>query len=131
MTVIASTISGNTGTNGVGASIASRHRPPGRHDRGRQHRGQLRRSGAANLQSAGYNLTDDKTGTACDFTTATDLVNKNPLLGHLANNGGPTQTLLPGAKSPAANVIPTGTTLRGRSGLPRHRSARRRPARAR
>ena len=68
---------------------------------------------AASLSSAGYNLTNDKTGTACSFTAATDLVNKNPLLGHLANNGGPTQTLLPGATSPAADVIPKPTTLRG------------------
>ena len=40
-------------------------------------------------------------------------MNKNPLLGPLASNGGPTQTLLPGAKSPAADVIPKTTTLRG------------------
>ena len=40
-------------------------------------------------------------------------MNKNPLLGHLASNGGPTQTMLPGAKSPAANMIPETTTLRG------------------
>jgi hypothetical protein len=69
---------------------------------------------AASLQSAGYNLTDDTTGTACGFTTPTDLVNKNPHLGSLANNGGPTQTLLPGAKSQAADVIPNPTLpLRG------------------
>ena len=36
------------------------------------------------LDSVGYNLTNDKTGTACSFTRKTDLVNKNPLLGHLA-----------------------------------------------
>ena len=40
-------------------------------------------------------------------------MNKNPLLGALASNGGPTQTMLPGTKSPAANVIPKGTTLHG------------------
>jgi hypothetical protein len=68
---------------------------------------------AASLDSAGYNLTSDKTGKACAFTAATDRVNKNPLLGHLANNGGPTKTLLPGATSPADNVIPKPTTLRG------------------
>jgi hypothetical protein len=32
---------------------------------------------------------------------------------HLARNGGPTQTLLPGATSPAADMIPKPTTLRG------------------
>ena len=40
-------------------------------------------------------------------------MNKNPLLGHLAKNGGPTKTLLPGATSPADDVIPKPTTLRG------------------
>lgn len=33
----------------------------------------------------------------------------NPLLGTLANNGGPTQTRLPGVGSPAINAIPAGT----------------------
>jgi len=65
------------------------------------------------LASAGYNLTNDKTDTACGFTAATDVVNKNPLLGHLADNGGPTQTLLPAATSPAADVIPNPETLHG------------------
>jgi Bacterial Ig-like domain (group 3) len=68
---------------------------------------------STSFESAGYNLTNDTTGTACSFTAATDLVNKNPHLGHLAGNGGPTQTLLPGAKSPAAGVIPNPTTLLG------------------
>jgi hypothetical protein len=73
---------------------------------------------ASSLYSAGYNLTNDKTGTACAFTAATDRVNKNPLLGHLASNGGPTQTMLPATKSPAANVIPNPTTLRGTAVCP-------------
>lgn len=67
---------------------------------------------AASLDSAGCNLTSDKNGTACSFTAATDLVDKNPLLGHLADNGGPTQTMLPTPKSPAADVIPRSVTLR-------------------
>jgi hypothetical protein len=111
MTVIASTISGNTGggiysgqddTATLGATIVAGNTGVncGAYD-------------AASLNSAGYNLTNDKTGTACSFTAVTDLVNKNPLLGPLANNGGPTQTLLPGATSPAADVIPKPTTLRG------------------
>src|SRR5262249_20695149 len=73
---------------------------------------------AGSLASAGYNLTNDTNGSACSFTAATDLVNKNPLLGPLASNGGPTQTMLPGAKSPAANVIPKTTTLRGNQVCP-------------
>ena len=110
MTIIANTISGNTvggilssngGTATLGATIVAGNTGYN-----------CDAGSAASLASAGYNLTNDTTGTACSFTTA-DLVNKNPLLGPLASNGGPTQTLLPGAKSPAADVIPKGTTLRG------------------
>jgi hypothetical protein len=63
----------------------------------------------------GYNLTDD---TSCGLTASTD-VNANPLLGALANYGGPTQTLLPAATSSAVGVIPTGTTLNGVQVCPR------------
>jgi hypothetical protein len=111
MTVIASTIAGNTGggiysgqlaTASLGATIVAGNTGPN-----------CAGYDAASLDSAGYNLTNDTTGTACGFTAATDLVNKNPLLGSLASNGGPTQTMLPGAKSPAADVIPKTTALRG------------------
>jgi hypothetical protein len=68
---------------------------------------------STSFESAGYNLTSDATGTACGFTAATDLVDKNPLLGPLAANGGPTQTRLPGGTSPADDVIPSPATLRG------------------
>ena len=111
MTVIASTIAGNTGggiysgqlhTATLGATIVAENTGVN-----------CDAYDAASLASAGYNLTNDTTGTACAFTAATDLVNKNPLLGNLANNGGPTQTLLPGTTSPAADVIPKTTTLRG------------------
>ena len=112
LTVIASTISGNSGGGiysgqgdiaALGATIVADN------------------TGGPNcvaydtgsLYSAGYNLTNDETGSACGFTAATDLVNKNPLLGPLAANGGPTQTMLPGATSPAADVIPDPVTLRG------------------
>lgn len=56
-------------------------------------------------ETAGYNL---DSGTSCHLAKPTDLSSKNPLLGPLANNGGPTQTrsLLTG--SPA---IDTGGTL--------------------
>jgi hypothetical protein len=111
MTVIASTISGNTGGGiysgqghiiTLGATIVADNTESN-----------CAAYNAASLYSAGYNLTNDKTGTACAFTAATDLVNKNPLLGHLADNGGPTQTLLPSTTSPAADVIPNPSTLRG------------------
>jgi hypothetical protein len=109
MTVIASTISGNTGGGifsndmaTLGATIVAGNTG-----------GNCDAFAAGNLQSAGYNLTSDKTGKACSFTAATDRVNKNPLLGHLAKNGGPTKTLLPAATSPADDVIPKTVTLRG------------------
>lgn len=49
----------------------------------------------------GYNL---ESGSECGFTSSTDLQTTNPLLGPLADNGGPTPTmaLLPG--SPAINA---------------------------
>jgi Big-like domain-containing protein/parallel beta helix pectate lyase-like protein len=112
LTIIASTISGNTGGGiysgqgriaTLGATIVAGNTG-----------GNCVGYDAGSLVSAGYNLTNDTTGTACAFTAATDLVNKNPLLGALASNGGPTQTMLPGTKSPAANVIPNPTLpLRG------------------
>jgi hypothetical protein len=110
MTVIASTISGNTGggiagnggTATLGATIVADN--TGSNCYGYD---------TASLYSAGYNLNNDATGAACSFTAATDLVDKNPALGPLASNGGPTQTLLPTATSPAADVIPETTTLRG------------------
>jgi hypothetical protein len=47
-------------------------------------------------EDQGYNLDGDD---SCGFTRATDITNTDPLLGPLANNGGPTQTmaLLPGS----------------------------------
>lgn len=111
MTIIASTVSDNTnygietyngGTVTVGATIVADN-TSANCDIGTP----------GSLRSAGYNLTNDTTGTACGFDAATDLVNKNPALGPLANNGGPTQTMLPSSKSPAADVIPTGAKLAG------------------
>ncbi len=115
MTVIASTISGNTAPSAGGiASGVSAVIHLGATIVAGNTGGNCGAAEPASLDSAGYNLTNDKTGTACGFTAATDRVNKNPLLGHLANNGGPTKTLLPGATSPAADVIPNpAPTLRG------------------
>jgi predicted outer membrane repeat protein len=54
-----------------------------------------------NLVSNGYNLSTD---TSCSFLTQTgDQNNKRARLGALANNGGPTQTHLPGAGSRLIN----------------------------
>ena len=66
--------------------------------------------GVATITSRGYNL---ERGNTCTFSATGDLTNTNPLLGALANNGGPitgsglpafTHALLNG--SPAINLIP-------------------------
>jgi hypothetical protein len=53
----------------------------------------------------GYNFSDD---TSCGFTAPTSNVKtpNDPVLGALANNGGPTQTLLPLTGSPLLDAIP-------------------------
>ena len=66
--------------------------------------------------SSGYNYSDDA---SCGLDAATDKQGAaNPLLGALADNGGPTPTLLPQATSPLVDAIPTaacsgGDTLAG------------------
>jgi len=71
------------------------------------------------IADQGYNIAEDA---SCGFT-ATGSVNSSPTLaaslGILANNGGPTQTLLPASTSPAVGVIPTGITLNGIPVCPR------------
>jgi hypothetical protein len=78
LTVIASTIAGNTGggiysagIDTLGATIVADNTGGPNCDAAR----------AGSLVSAGYNLTNDKTGTACSFTTATDRVNSKPASG--------------------------------------------------
>lgn len=68
---------------------------------------------AGALTSAGYNIVDD---TSCAFTSTGDQQSTDPLLGALADNGGPTLTRKPGAGSPAINAVPNaavgcGTTV--------------------
>lgn len=60
---------------------------------------------AASMQSEGYSWTDDA---SCDPGGSTDVlvVDGDPVLGALADNGGPTQTMLPGAGSPLIQAIP-------------------------
>ena len=62
--------------------------------------------GAATHDSKGYNYSDDDT---CGFTNVAlgDRENQgDPGLGALADNGGPTPTLLPAGTSPLVNFIP-------------------------
>ncbi len=56
--------------------------------------------------SAGYNYADD---TSCLFDQSSDQQSptNNPMLGTLAGNGGPTETLLPQTGSPLIDGIPT------------------------
>ena len=65
------------------------------------------------FQSVGYNLTNDPTSATCGFSASTDLVNKNPDLGPLANNGGPTQTLLPSLHQSGRQAVPLGAKPNG------------------
>jgi len=61
---------------------------------------------------AGYNIDDDGT---CGLSSASHSVSDSSTidasLGALASNGGPTKTVLPGAASPAARVIPPDTSV--------------------
>lgn len=60
------------------------------------------------VASNGHNLSSDKT---CNFSGTGDLNKKNPKLGPLRNNGGPTQTMALKAKSPAIDAgNPAGCT---------------------
>ncbi len=66
-------------------------------------------AGNGSINDHGYNLADDST---CGLSTASpyfDQPNTDPLLGSLANNGGPTMTMFPVAGSPAVGAIPNPT----------------------
>jgi CSLREA domain-containing protein len=56
--------------------------------------------------SGGYNLVSD---TSCGLSGTGDQQAVDALLGPVAANGGPTQTQLPGAGSPAIDAVPIGT----------------------
>ena len=62
-------------------------------------------TGPGSFTSGGYNLVDSP----CGSPAATDIIGKDPQLGALANNGGPTQTLLPANASPAVGAVPDAT----------------------
>jgi hypothetical protein len=59
---------------------------------------------AGTVTDRGYNLIGTTSG--CFTTIRTDITNTAVVLGPLRSNGGPTQTLLPLAGSPAINAIP-------------------------
>ncbi|MCI0395545.1 MAG: hypothetical protein L0322_11470, partial [Chloroflexi bacterium] len=71
-------------------------------------------AGEANL-SLGYNIASDGT---CNLTGPGDQPNTAPLLGALANNGGPTWTHLPAEGSPAIDLgHPTGCPATDQRGV--------------
>jgi predicted outer membrane repeat protein len=72
-------------------------------------------NGAVSAIAGDHNLSDDA---SCGFTAVGDKQNVNPLLGALANNGGPTNTLAPAAASPAINAA-TGCPLIDQRGVAR------------
>jgi hypothetical protein len=58
------------------------------------------------VQSGGSNIVSD---TSCALAGVGDVEGVDPLLGELAHNGGPTETHLPAANSPAVDLIPVGS----------------------
>jgi len=61
---------------------------------------------AAGTNSNGFNFTDDA---SCGLGGTGDVQDGDPGLGALADNGGPTQTMLPVAGSPLIDAIPAGS----------------------
>lgn len=80
------------------------------------------------ISSAGYNVAGDAT---CNLAATGDLQFVNPLLGNLANNGGPTETFMPQPGSPALDRVPNALCVtlsvanngRDQRGAPRPESA--------
>jgi CSLREA domain-containing protein len=62
----------------------------------------------APIESEGFNLSDDA---SCGLDTPLDIVTADPLIGALADNGGPTQTHLPLPGSPAIDAAPLDSCL--------------------
>ena len=83
--------------------------------------GNLANEAAGVITSLGHNLFSDAPAVSRDFT---DLINTDPLLGPLADNGGPTFTcaLLPGSPAIDGGVIVPGVTTDQR-GVPRPQGA--------
>jgi hypothetical protein len=72
------------------------------------------------LTDAGYNLCSDATA---GFSATGSLNNTDPLLGPLADNGGPTLTMLPMPASPARDAIPAGFPVTDQRGVSRPQGA--------
>jgi len=73
---------------------------------------------AVSFASQGFNLSSD--ASCANLTQGGDRTNQNPLIGPLTSNGGPTQTHLPAAASPAVDAgTPTGAPALDQRGRPR------------
>ena len=66
----------------------------------------IKRNCSNKIADATYNLEDANT---CGFSTATNLINTDPKLGPLQDNGGPTQTRALAADSPAIDNVRVNT----------------------
>jgi hypothetical protein len=96
-------IAGNTAANGAGANPGAFTPAP---------------DVAGSVTSNGHNLIGNATG-ATGFTGTGDLIGANPMLAALADNGGPTQTMMPQAGSQAIDAgVAAGATTDQR-GKPR------------
>lgn len=73
------------------------------------------------ITSNGHNLSDDD---SCPFTSVGDLTETNPLLGPLADNGGPTQTHLPDLDSPVLGGGPNSCGATDQRGIARPQGVR-------
>ena len=82
-------------------------------------------AGNGTLHSAGFNLEDANT---CAFNAATDLLNTNPQLGPLQNNGGPTPTRALPMGSPAVDAGSCDDVLGAALGIDQRGVARPQPA---
>jgi hypothetical protein len=79
--------------------------------------------GGATVTSEGHNVQDGNDPN-CNFSPTADKVNTNPQLGPLADNGGPTSTLLPAAGSPLIDAGDAGNcTTADQRGVPRPQRA--------
>ena len=124
--VSSSTISGNSADSSGGSGSGGDLEDPGQEGRVTVLRNTIVADGAAKtegancygagFQSDGHNIDSlDE----CSFAAAGDRVNTNPLIGPLASNGGPTQTmaLLPGSPAIDAAALPCPPT--DQRGVPR------------
>lgn len=110
LTVVDSTLAGNSAQAGTGAGIAAHSVSPSvtgtivaDNDGGNC------LLDSTSMSGGGYNLENDQAG-VCGFSAGNnDVVGGEPVLGALADNGGPTQTMALLSGSPALDAVPAGS----------------------